>query len=386
MAPRRRSRHRRRHSAPAHRRRPPRRRQSDPPWIGRARRSLAHVANAATAPLPEDSGRNEHDIIVSYDGTANDDDALALGAAARRCRRDARAGLRPPLARVRPATRGDSPSTTPSAGSSRARRGSGDPTIATARRRSARRPARASSSWPRSEGASLIVFGSDYRTPPGRVEPGQHRAASARGRAGRGRGRGRRAADRRRRGDRDDRGRLARRRRRRPGDGRRARREARRDDRRAGRRRGRPDRRRLADRRAEGPDRARRGHAARSSTRRDGSVLVLPRGKPAADQPARPVERRRLARRGPGRPAIQRVSRCMRDPFIPMSRRPLGIAGPRPWLAAGRGQNSAPSIGPLGLAAAAAAWCTASVPKTRRSICCNCHTQLGSAPETTLGS
>ena len=40
-------------------------------------------------------------LIVSYDGTENDDDALALAQAAREVRGDARARLHPPLARVR---------------------------------------------------------------------------------------------------------------------------------------------------------------------------------------------------------------------------------------------------------------------------------------------
>ena len=60
---------------------------------------------------------------------------------------------------------------TPNGGSSRARCGS---RIQRSRAMwwSTRRPAPAWPRWPRTEGAALIVFGSDYRTPPGRVEPG----------------------------------------------------------------------------------------------------------------------------------------------------------------------------------------------------------------------
>ena len=48
-------------------------------------------------------------IIVSYDGTANDDDALALGKLLARTGATPRAGLRPPLTRVRSGARGDRP-------------------------------------------------------------------------------------------------------------------------------------------------------------------------------------------------------------------------------------------------------------------------------------
>ena len=79
------------------------------------------------------------DLIVSYDGTSNDEDALALGGLLARLRGHAGARLRPPLPRMtRPAS--GSPSTTPSACSSRARSGSATPTsIATSSSRLDRR-------------------------------------------------------------------------------------------------------------------------------------------------------------------------------------------------------------------------------------------------------
>jgi nucleotide-binding universal stress UspA family protein len=109
-------------------------------------------------------------IIVSYDGTANDDDALALGKLL------ARAGAGLALAYVRHAREFD-------------------PRREEIAQHDAERRLEQGAAWlaepnlpqhvvisastgeglaqlAEREGAALIVFGSDYRTPPGRVEPG----------------------------------------------------------------------------------------------------------------------------------------------------------------------------------------------------------------------
>ena len=108
--------------------------------------------------------------IISYDGTPNDDDALALG------KRLATAGIALSLAYVRHAQEFD-PGREQLAqhdAEQRLARGAellGDPSVA-------RHVVVGASTGDRlgalaSElGASLIVFGSDYRTPPGHVEPG----------------------------------------------------------------------------------------------------------------------------------------------------------------------------------------------------------------------
>lgn len=109
-------------------------------------------------------------IIISYDGTVNDDDALALG------RLLARSGAGLSLAYVRHSHEFD-PKREELAQHDAIRRleqGAqwlGNRTIA-------RHVVVSASTWEGlsaladSEGAALVVFGSDYRTPPGRVEPG----------------------------------------------------------------------------------------------------------------------------------------------------------------------------------------------------------------------
>ncbi len=109
-------------------------------------------------------------IIVSYDGTPNDDDALALG------RMLSRGGASLALAYVRHSREFD-PRREELAQHDANRRllqGAtwlGDPEIP-------RHVVVHASTWEglaeltASEGASLIVFGSDYRTSPGRVAPG----------------------------------------------------------------------------------------------------------------------------------------------------------------------------------------------------------------------
>ena len=108
--------------------------------------------------------------IISYDGTPNDDDALALG------KRLAPAGVTLALAYVRHAHEFD-PRREELAqhdAEQRLERGAtllGDPSLA-------RHVVVGASTGDRlgelaaAERASLIVFGSDYRTPPAHVEPG----------------------------------------------------------------------------------------------------------------------------------------------------------------------------------------------------------------------
>lgn len=108
--------------------------------------------------------------IISYDGTQNDDDALALG------KRLVPAGIALALAYVRHSHEFD-PSREEVAqhdAEQRLERGAsllGDPSVA-------RHVVVGGSTGERlgelarAEGASLIVFGSDYRIPPGHVEPG----------------------------------------------------------------------------------------------------------------------------------------------------------------------------------------------------------------------
>jgi nucleotide-binding universal stress UspA family protein len=110
------------------------------------------------------------DIIISYDGTPNDDDALALG------RQLAATGARLALAYVRHAREYD-PGREQLAehdASRRLEQGAawlGQPDIARHVVFSAS-TGEGLAQLAEAERASLVVFGSDYRTPPGRVEPG----------------------------------------------------------------------------------------------------------------------------------------------------------------------------------------------------------------------
>jgi nucleotide-binding universal stress UspA family protein len=109
-------------------------------------------------------------IIVSYDGTTHDDDALTLG------RMLAATGAQLSLAYVRHAREYD-PRREEIAEHDAARRleaGAlwlGDESLT---RHVVVNPSTSAglADLAASEGADLIVFGSDYRTPPGRVEPG----------------------------------------------------------------------------------------------------------------------------------------------------------------------------------------------------------------------
>jgi len=129
------------------------------------------MANAAEGSLPQDVDPVSSDLIVSYDGTPNDDDALALGKLL------AMTGARLALAYIRHSREFD-PRREELAQHDADRRLDqgvawlGDPQI----------PKHVVFSGSTGEGleqlaeaeeASVIVFGSDYRTPPGRAEPGR---------------------------------------------------------------------------------------------------------------------------------------------------------------------------------------------------------------------
>jgi hypothetical protein len=109
-------------------------------------------------------------LIISYDGTANDDDALALG------KMLARAGFTVTLAYVRHSREFD-PRREELAqhdAEERLERGAtlfGEPEI-TRNVVIGASTGDSLAALAASEGASLIVFGSDYRTAPGHVQPG----------------------------------------------------------------------------------------------------------------------------------------------------------------------------------------------------------------------
>jgi len=128
------------------------------------------MANAGAGALAQDVGPVSSDLIVSYDGTPNDDDALALGKLL------AQSGASLSLAYIRHSREFD-------------------PRREELAQHDAERRLEQGAAWlgdaaiPRhvvfsgstgvgleqlaeAEQASVIVFGSDYRTPPGRAEPG----------------------------------------------------------------------------------------------------------------------------------------------------------------------------------------------------------------------
>jgi nucleotide-binding universal stress UspA family protein len=128
------------------------------------------LANATRPALAHDVGPMSSDLIVSYDGTPNDDDALALG------RLLARTGATLALAYIRHSREFDPRREELAQHDAERRLEQGavwleDPDI----------PRHIVFSGSTGQGleelaeaeqASVIVFGSDYRTPPGRAEPG----------------------------------------------------------------------------------------------------------------------------------------------------------------------------------------------------------------------
>jgi nucleotide-binding universal stress UspA family protein len=129
------------------------------------------MANAdATAGGEDSRGRMSPEIIISYDGTPNDDDALVLG------RSLGHAGTKLALAYVRHSREFDSSreQLAEHDASRRLEQGAawlGDPDIAQHVVFSAS-TGEGLTQLAEAEGASLVVFGSDYRTSPGSVEPG----------------------------------------------------------------------------------------------------------------------------------------------------------------------------------------------------------------------
>ena len=129
------------------------------------------MANARPAAGGEDSWPPmSADIIISYDGTPNDDDALALG------RQLSAAGARLALAYVRHSREYDAgrEQLAEHDASRRLEQGAawlGQPDIACHVVFSAS-TGEGLAHLAETEKASLVVFGSDYRTPPGGVEPG----------------------------------------------------------------------------------------------------------------------------------------------------------------------------------------------------------------------
>jgi hypothetical protein len=108
-------------------------------------------------------------LIVSYDGTANDDDALMLG------RMLAAAGATPSLAYVRHAREQDPRREEIAEHDARRRLALGaawlqQPDIGTHVVLNGSTSA-GLAELARAEDAAIVVFGSDYRTPPGHVEP-----------------------------------------------------------------------------------------------------------------------------------------------------------------------------------------------------------------------
>ena len=110
------------------------------------------------------------DLIVSYDGTPNDDDALALGQML------ARGGATLALAYVRHSREFDPQREEIAQHDAERRLDSGvqwlgDPKVA-CHVVMAGSTGEGLAQLAQDEDASMIVFGSDYRTPPGRAEPG----------------------------------------------------------------------------------------------------------------------------------------------------------------------------------------------------------------------
>jgi nucleotide-binding universal stress UspA family protein len=128
------------------------------------------LANAGASTLAKDSGCMASDLIISYDGTPNDDDALELG------KMLAGGGASLALAYVRHSREFD-PQREQLAQHDAERRLEHGAAALDGSQVSEHVIVNASTGdglakLSADEGASAIVFGSDYRTPPGRPEPG----------------------------------------------------------------------------------------------------------------------------------------------------------------------------------------------------------------------
>jgi nucleotide-binding universal stress UspA family protein len=128
------------------------------------------MSKVESAALRKDSSVMSTDLIVSYDGTPNDDDALALGQML------ARGGAILALAYVRHSREFDPRREEIAQHDAERRLESGvlrlgDPSVA-CHVVMAGSTGEGLLKLAEDEQASMIVFGSDYRTPPGRAEPG----------------------------------------------------------------------------------------------------------------------------------------------------------------------------------------------------------------------
>jgi nucleotide-binding universal stress UspA family protein len=132
---------------------------------------IVHVANAPAPRLAQDARQMPAKVIVSYDGTLNDDDALALA------RMLAGTGATLALAYVRHAQEYDPRREEIGVHDAQRRLEMGatwldQPDVA--RHVVIDRSTGAGlTKLAAEQGAAMVVFGSDYRTSPGRVEPGQ---------------------------------------------------------------------------------------------------------------------------------------------------------------------------------------------------------------------
>ena len=131
---------------------------------------IVHAANAVRGRVAQDGDAMATPVIVSYDGTTNDDDALALG------RMLALGGAKLSLAYVRHSREYDPRREEIGVFDADRRLEQGavwleEPDI---ERHVVTDPSTGAglAKLAVTEGAKLILFGSDYRTPPGRVEPG----------------------------------------------------------------------------------------------------------------------------------------------------------------------------------------------------------------------
>jgi hypothetical protein len=135
---------------------------ADPEFVHSARVAAQHMAHAS--PLMSSS------LIISYDGTPNDDDALALG------RMLAPAGFELALAYVRHAREFDPDREQVAQHDAELRLDRGAALLGgvTVTRHVVFGPSTGErlGELARSEHAPAVIFGSDYRTAPGHVEPG----------------------------------------------------------------------------------------------------------------------------------------------------------------------------------------------------------------------